>query len=85
MKRTTVALSLFASILICSCGNSNTDDTTTDMPDSGYEQRSDTTAASVITSDSLPRGAVGVDTITMGRTNTAGVPDSANKKDSARK
>jgi hypothetical protein len=84
MKKITVALSIVISIVIAACGNNN--DTTTNMPDSGYEPRTDTTNSAPITSDSLPRGAVGVDTITMGQTNTAGVPDSANnKKDSAGK
>jgi len=86
MKKTTVALSIACSLFIAACGNSNTSDTTTDMPDSGYEPRTDTTAGTVVTTDSLPRGAVGVDSINMGHTNTVGVPDSANKKqDSAGK
>jgi hypothetical protein len=84
MKKTTFALSLVISLFIAACGNSN--DTTTNMPDSGYEPRTDTTNSSPVTTDSLPRGATAVDTITMGQTNTAGVPDSPkNKKDSARK
>jgi hypothetical protein len=84
MKKTTVALSLVTSLLIAACGNNNT---TTNMPDSGYEPRTDTTNNAPVTTDSLPRGATAVDTITMGQTNTAGVPDSAhhNKKDSAGK
>jgi hypothetical protein len=82
MKKTTVALSLAACFLIASCKNNS--DTTTYMPDSGYEPRTDTTAGTVVTTDSLPRGAVGVDSINMGHTITAGVPDSANnKQDSA--
>ena len=84
MKKATVALGFVISLFIAACGNNN--DTSTNMPDSGYETRTDTTNTTPVTTDSLPRGAVGVDTITMGQTNTAGVPDSANnKKDSAEK
>jgi len=84
MKKITVALSLVACLLIASCKNNN--DTTTNMPDSGYEPRTDTTTSAPVTTDALPRGAVGVDSINMGHTNTAGVPDSANnKQDSAGK
>jgi hypothetical protein len=83
MKKITVALSFVISLVIAACGNNNT---TTNMPDSGYEPRTDTTNSAPVTTDSLPRGATGVDTISMGQTNTAGVPDSAhNKKDSAGK
>jgi hypothetical protein len=86
MKKTTVALSLAVSLIITSCGNGNSGDTTTNMPDSGYEPRADTTNSTPVTTDSLPRGAVGVDSINMGHTNTVGVPDSsANKKDSSGK
>lgn len=83
MKKATVVLSLAACVFICSCKNNS--DTTTNMPDSGYEPRTDTTNPNPVTTDALPRGAVGVDSINMGHTNTAGVPDSAddNKQDSA--
>jgi len=83
MKKSTVALSLVTSLVIAACGNNNT---TTNMPDSGYEPRTDTTNSAPVTTDALPRGATAVDTITMGQTNVAGVPDSAkSKKDSAGK
>jgi len=78
-------LGFVLSLFIAACGNNN-NDTTTNMPDSGYEPRTDTTNSAPITTDSLPRGAVGVDSINNGHTNTAGVPDSANhKKDSSGK
>jgi hypothetical protein len=85
MKKITVALSFVACLFIASCGNNNT---STNMPDSGYEPRTEPTNSAPVTTDSLPRGAVGVDSINNGQTNTAGagVADSANnKKDSAGK
>jgi len=86
MKKTTVALSFVISLIIASCGNGNGNDTTTNMPDSGYEPRTDSINSTPVTTDALPSGAVGVDSINNGHTNTAGVPDSANNKtDSAGK
>ena len=86
MKKAVVALSFVVSLAIVSCGNSNTSDTTTNMPDSGYEPRTEATNPNPVTSDSLPAGAVAEDSINMGHTNVSGVPDSANnKKDSAGK
>lgn len=80
MKKTTVAFSLIISLIIASCGNGSSNNTTTNMPDSGYQPRTDSTNSAPVTTDSLPRGAVGVDSINNGHTNTAGVPDSSNKK-----
>ena len=81
MKKTIVALCLAASLFICACNGNN--NTATNMPDSGYEPRTDTTNSNPVTTDALPPGAVRADSIYNGHTNTAGVPDSANnKKDS---
>ena len=86
MKKITVAIAVVVSLTIASCGNGSGNDTTTNMPDSGYEPRTDTTNPNPVTTDALPAGAVGVDSINNGHTNVAGVPDSANdKKDSAAK
>ena len=86
MKKITIALTFVVSLIVASCGNGNGNNTTTNMPDSGYEPRTDTTNPNPVTTDALPPGAVGEDSINMGHTNTAGVPDSANnKKDSAGK
>lgn len=52
MKKITAVLSLAAGILICSCGNNA--DTSTDMPDSGYQPRTDTTNANPVTTDAVP-------------------------------
>jgi len=83
MKKVIIASGFVLSLFFAACGNNNT---STNMPDSGYEPRTDTTNSAPVTTDSLPRGAVGVDSINNGHTNIAGVPDSANnKKDSAGK
>ena len=88
MKKITVTLSFIVSLLIASCGNGNSNDTTTNMPDSGYEPRTDTTNPNPVTTDALPPGAVRADSIYNGHTGVAGVPDTSNnsnKKDSAGK
>lgn len=82
MKKITVALSLAISLIIASCGNNG--DTSTNMPDSGYEPRTDTTNPDPVTTNTVPPGAVRSDSILNGQTGVTGVIDSADsKQDSA--
>jgi hypothetical protein len=86
MKKISYALSLSAVLFLCACNGNSSGDTSTDMPDSGYELRTDTMNNSPITSDAPPRGAVGIDSIHMGQTHVAGATDStSNQEDSTNK
>ncbi len=78
MKKIIVALSFALSLFVTACGSNA--DTSTDMPDSGYQPRTDATNPNPVTTDALPGGAVGVDSINNGHTNTAGVFNSASNK-----
>ena len=80
MNRMIVALALTAGLFIASCkGN----DTTTQMPNDGYKERTDSTVMPEALQEA-PRGAVAVDSVKNGQFNVSGIPDSSiKKKDSA--
>ena len=83
MKKIMVVLSLSIGFILSSCGGNNT---ATNMPDSGYQPRTDSAANTPATTSEAPSGGVAIDSVKNGQFNVSGVSDSAIKKhDSAGK
>lgn len=71
-------------VMAAACNDTN-NDTSTDMPDGGYEERTSDSLGNVPgASTSVPDGAVAIDSVKNGRFNVSGVQDtSVGIKDSA--
>ncbi len=77
MKKITVITSIAILLAIGSCKNN---DTTTQMPEGGYKERTDSGTSMPGGVEDNPRGAVAVDSVKNGQFNVSGVPDSTIKK-----
>ncbi len=77
MKTAVFVFFILCTMYIFSCKNNNT---TTQMPDSGYKARTDSVTASDTIKDLKDRGAVGLDSVSAGQ-----APVSGATKDSTRK
>ena len=77
MKTAVFVFFILCTLYIFSCKNNNT---TTQMPDSGYKARTDSVTASDTIKDLKDRGAVGLDSVSAGQAPVSGATKDSTKK-----
>lgn len=77
MKTAVFVFFILCTLYIFSCKNNNT---TTQMPDSGYKARTDSVTGSDTIKDLKDRGAVGLDSVSGGQSPVSGATKDSTKK-----